>query len=130
MALRKDVTAADYDEAEIANPEIMAFIPRIRIEEDAELENRGASFRHAARLRVLTADGRAFEREVLHRRGSPENPVQWPDIERKFGSNVDGLLNARVRTRLIELCSSLEKLPTVIEINEIVAAQLALGQGA
>jgi 2-methylcitrate dehydratase PrpD len=125
MALRKDVTAADYSEAEIGNPETMSFIPRIRIEEDAELEDRGATFRHAARLRVLTADGRAFTREVLHRRGSPENPVQWPDIERKFCSNVDGLLNARVRTRLIELCSSLEKLPTVIDINEIVAAQLA-----
>jgi 2-methylcitrate dehydratase PrpD len=103
----------------------MSFIPRIWIEEDVELENRGAAFRHAARLRVLTADGRAFAREVLHRRGSPENPFKWPDIERKLSSNVDGLLKARVRTRLIELCSLLEKLPTVIDINEIVAAPLA-----
>ena len=125
MALRKDVTAADYSEAEIANPEIMSFIPRIRIAEDAELESRGAAFRHAARLRVLTADGRTFTREVLHRRGSPENPVKWPDIERKFSSNVDGLLKARVRTALVQLCSSLEKLPTVIDINEIVAAEFA-----
>jgi aconitate decarboxylase len=125
MALRKDVTAADYREAEIANPQIMAFISRIRIEEDAELESRGAAFRHAARLRVRTVDGRTFTREVLHRRGSPENPVKRSDIERKFSSNVDGLLKARVRTSLIELCSSIEKLPTVTDINEIMAAQLA-----
>jgi 2-methylcitrate dehydratase PrpD len=103
----------------------MSFIPRIRIEEDAELESRGAAFRHAARLRVRTVDGSSFTREVLHRRGSPENPVKWPDIERKFSSNVDGLLKARVRTRLVELCASLEKLPTVIDINEIVAAEFA-----
>jgi aconitate decarboxylase len=125
MALRKDVTAADYREAEIANPQIMSFISRIRIEEDAELESRGAAFRHAARLRVRTVDGRSFTREVLHRRGSPENPVKRPDVERKFSSNVDGLLKARARTRFIELCSSIEKLPTVTDINEIMAAQLA-----
>jgi 2-methylcitrate dehydratase PrpD len=125
MARRSDVTAADYDEAEIANPETLSFIPRIRIEEDAELESRGAAFRHAARLRVLTADGRTFSREVLHRRGSPENPVKRPDIERKFGANVDGLLKAGVRDRLIGLCASLENLPTVVDINEIVAAELA-----
>src|SRR6201996_6847744 len=75
MACRKDVTAADYGEPEVANPEVMSFMSRIRIEEDAELENRGAAFRHAARVRVRTADGRSFTREVLHRRGSPENPV-------------------------------------------------------
>jgi aconitate decarboxylase len=125
MALRKDVSAADYSEAEIADPQILAFIPKIRIEEDAELESRGAAFRHAARLRVTTADGRMFNREVLHRRGSPENPVGRGDIERKFNSNVDRLLESGARTQLIDLCSSLEKLPDVAAINEIVGARLS-----
>ena len=84
-----------------------------------------AASRHAARVRVRTADGRSFTREVLHRRGSPENPVERPDIERKFRSNVDGLLKDGVRTRLIELCASLETLPTVVDINEIMATELA-----
>src|SRR5215469_11723673 len=35
MALRKDVTAADYGDADIANPEILGFMRRIRISEDA-----------------------------------------------------------------------------------------------
>jgi aconitate decarboxylase len=125
MALRKDVSAADYSEAEIADPQILSFIRRIRIEEDAELESRGAAFRHAARLRVLTADGRSFTREVLHRRGSPENPVKPGDIARKFNANVDRLLRPDARDRLIELCASLEKLATVAGINEIVAAPLS-----
>src|SRR6201994_2128821 len=56
MALRKDVSSADYSETEIVNPEILSFMSRIRLEEDAELENRGAAFRHAARVRVRTAD--------------------------------------------------------------------------
>jgi aconitate decarboxylase len=125
MALRKDVSAADYSEAEIADSRILSFIRRIRIEEDAELESRGAAFRHAARLRVLTADGRTFTREVLHRRGSPENPVKPSDIARKFSANVDRLLTPDARDRMIELCASLEKLPNVAGINEVVAAPLS-----
>ena len=122
MALRQDVSAADYSEAEIADPRILAFIPRIKIEEDAELEARGAAFRHAARLSVHTTDGRTFTREVLHRRGSPENPVTRPDVEHKFNSNVDRLLQSRARDRLVELSASLEKLPNLAGINEILAA--------
>ena len=125
MALRQDVSAADYGETEIADPRILAFIPRIKIEEDAELEARGAAFRHAARLSVRTTDGRTFTREVLHRRGSPENPVTRPDVEHKFNSNVDRLLQSRARDRLIELSASLEKLPNLAGINEIMAAPLS-----
>jgi aconitate decarboxylase len=122
MALRNDVSADDYDEAQIAAPRILEFIPRIRVVEDVELESRGPAFRHAARLRVITTDGRTFAREVLHRRGSPENPVKWPDIERKFNSNVDRLLEPGARNRLVDLSWSLEKLPSVTALNDIVAA--------
>jgi 2-methylcitrate dehydratase PrpD len=124
MALRQDVSAADYREDTVADSEVLAFIPRIRIEEDDELERRGAAFRHAARIRVLATDGRTFTREVLHRRGSPENPVERPDIERKFNSNVERLLKPVARGRLVELCLSLEKLPNVAAINRIMAAPL------
>jgi aconitate decarboxylase len=124
MALKQDVSAADYSEVTISDPEILAFIPKIRIEEDAELERRGAAFRHAARLRVRANDGRTFTREVLHRRGSPENPVERPDIERKFNSNVERLLKPSDRDRLVELCLSLEKLRNVADINRIMAAPL------
>ncbi len=125
MAFRQDVSAADYVESQIADAGILEFIRKITIEEDAELESRGPAFRHAARLRVLTDDGRTFTREVLHRRGSPENPVGRQDVERKFNSNLDGLLAPDARSRLIELCSTLEKLPHVKAINDIVGAPIA-----
>jgi 2-methylcitrate dehydratase PrpD len=122
MALRKEVSAADYTETAISDPKVLAFIPRITIEEDSELESEGAAFRHAARLRVLTMDGRTLTREVLHRRGSPESPVERAEIERKFCSNVGGLLEPGTRDRLIELCASIETLPLVAAINDIVSA--------
>jgi aconitate decarboxylase len=122
MALRRDVSAADYSEGSIADPAILDFMRRIRIFEDAELEAKGPAFRHAARLRVRTTDGRTLAREILHRRASPENPVTSEDIKRKFNANVAGLLAPAAAKRLVELGSSLEKLADVSGINEIVAA--------
>jgi len=109
MALRKDVSADDYSEAAIADPETLDFMRRIRIVEDAELEGLGPAFRHAARLRVETSDGRAFTREILHRRASPRIG-QVEDIARKFTANVEGLLEPAAGERLLQFGSRLEGL--------------------
>ena len=122
MAFRKDVTSADYGEADIADPRLLDFMSKIWIEEDAELESRGAAFRHAARVRVRTVDGRSFAREILHRRGSPENPVKWDDVERKFSANIAGLLAPNAGNQLLACCATLEKLATVKGISDILAA--------
>ena len=65
----------------------------------------------------------ALRREILHRRASPENPVKWEDIERKFNANVDGLLEPAAGERLLQLGSGLERLAKVTAINDIVAAR-------
>ncbi|WP_420965977.1 MmgE/PrpD family protein [Bradyrhizobium sp. B120] len=122
MAHKKDVTAADYGEADIASPQLLDFMSKIKIEEDAELEASGPSLRHAARVRVRTIDGRSFAREILHRRGSPENPVKWGDIERKFNANIAGLLAPNLGRILLDSCGTLEKLANVTAINDILAA--------
>jgi aconitate decarboxylase len=124
MALRGDVSAVDYSEDTIADAEILAFIPRIKIAVDPEIESGGPSFRHAARIAVLTTDGRTFTREILHRRGSPENPINREEIERKFDANVSQLLKPSAMDRLKYLASRLDVLPNAKEIIDIVASPL------
>jgi 2-methylcitrate dehydratase PrpD len=63
-----------YRESRLRDPRILDFIDRISAYVDTEIENMGAAFRHAARVKVTARDGRAFEKLVLHRRGSPEAP--------------------------------------------------------
>jgi 2-methylcitrate dehydratase PrpD len=121
MARRRNVTAGDYAEETIADPEILAFIPRIKVAEDAEIERRGPAFRHAARVAVLTTDGRSLSRDVWHRRGSPESPVSRREVEEKFAANVEGLLDARAAERLRLLAASLEAVPDAKEIVAIMA---------
>ena len=116
--------AVDYSEDTIADPEILAFIPRIKIAVDPEIESRGPSFRHAARIAVSTTDGRTFTREILHRRGSPENPISREEVERKFDANVGRLLEPSAADRLKYLASRLDVLPSAKEIIDIVASPL------
>jgi len=76
-------------------------------------------------VKVRTNDGRSFAREILHRRASPENPVNWDDIKRKFDTNVARLLAPEAAKRLLELGSRLETLTEVSAINAILAAPFA-----
>jgi 2-methylcitrate dehydratase PrpD len=121
MALRGDVAARDYTEAAIADPEILSFIPRIRIFVDGELEAMGPAFRHAARVAVHTIDGRTLKHEVLNRRGSPENPVTREDVERKFAANLASLAGEEEIDRLKSLALSLDTLENARAILGIVA---------
>ncbi len=122
MALRGDVSAADYVEERLADPAVLAFIPRITIAIDDELEAMGIAFRHAARVTVRTVDGRTIRHEILQRRGSPENAVGRHDIERKFRGNVDALLTRAAADQLQSLAADLERLPNAADICRILAA--------
>jgi aconitate decarboxylase len=122
MAQRRNVGATDYADDTIADPQILSLIPRIKIAEDPEIERKGPVFRHAARVTVLTTDGKSHSRDVWHRRGSPENPVSRAEVEEKFTANVDGLLGADTARRLQSLAASLETLPDAKEIAAIMAS--------
>jgi 2-methylcitrate dehydratase PrpD len=123
MAQRRNVSASDYSDDAIADPQILAFMPRIGIAVDEEIEGRGPAFRHAARVDVRTTDGRSLRREVWHRRGSPENPVSRQEVEEKFAGNVDGLLGATVAARLQTLAAELDVLADASEIVDIMRSR-------
>jgi 2-methylcitrate dehydratase PrpD len=125
MARRANVSAADYADDAIADPDTLAFIPRIRIAVDPEIEGKGPAFRHAARVAVLTTDGRRLARDVWHRRGSPENPVSRHEVEEKFAVNVNGLLDASDAERLKSLAARLDTLDNAKEIIDILAPAFA-----
>jgi 2-methylcitrate dehydratase PrpD len=123
MAQRHGVAAGDYADAAIADPQTLAFIPRIRVAVDDGIENRGPAFRHAARVEVRTSDGRSFHREVWHRRGSPENPVSRQEVEEKFAANVTSLIGASAAARLQSLAAKLDIAADAKEIVAIMASQ-------
>ena len=77
---------------------------------DTEIEAMGAAFRHAARVKVTTRDGRSFEKLPLHRRGSPEKPLTPSEIEEKFHAVVAPCMSRADAERIVELVDRLETL--------------------
>lgn len=112
-----------YREERLEDPRILDFIGRIEACVDPEIEQMGAAFRHAARIKVTARDGRAYSKEILHRRGSPENPLSREDVVYKFRHVVRSLLSEAQSEKVIKLVFELEKLPSVSELMEILAAE-------
>jgi 2-methylcitrate dehydratase PrpD len=111
-----------YREDRLRDPRIFDFIDRIDAHVDPEIEAMGPAFRHAARVKVETRDGRTLSREILHRRGSPENPLKPGDIEYKFRNVARGVLAPRRLERVIELCRTLDNQANTRELIELLAA--------
>lgn len=111
-----------YREGRLHDPRIFDFIKRSSAYVDPEIEAMGAPFRHAARMKVTTKSGRSYEKLLLDRRGSPENPLKPEDIEYKFRHVVSPCLSKPDIERAIKLVATLDQLPSTSELMAIVAA--------
>ncbi|MDB5812506.1 MAG: hypothetical protein JWN94_4628 [Betaproteobacteria bacterium] len=114
-----------YREERLHDPRIFDFIKRITAKVDPEIEGMGHAFRHAARVTVTTRDGRSFKREILHRRGSPENPLQPSDVEYKFRHVARSCLTPANVDKVMQLTAKLDKLESTSELIAILAAPTA-----
>ena len=114
-----------YREDRLRDPQILDFITRVRAHVDPGIEAMGAAFRHAARVTVRTRDGRTLTREILHRRGSPENPLQPADVEYKFRNVARACLTQAHTDRVMKLVGVLETLDSTAELIGILAAPTA-----
>lgn len=122
IALDGAAFVEQYREERLRDPRILKLIGRMEARVDPEIEGRGPAFRHAARLKLRTRDGRAFEKEILHRRGSPEDPLQPGDIEHKFRNVARGVLAPRRLERAIEIARALERQTDARELAALLAA--------
>ena len=116
-----------YRQDRLHDPGIFDFIRRIAAHVDPEIEAKGAAFRHAARVKVTARDGRSFEKMILDRRGSPENPLKPEDIVYKFRHVTRSCLSLEKTQRVIDLAQTLEKADSTRELIDIMAAPTGAG---
>src|SRR5688572_25715134 len=117
-----------YSEARLRDPRILGFIKRLSAYVDPEIEGMGAPFRHAARVKVRAKGGRTYEKMLLHRRGSPENPLKPEDIVYKFRHVVSACLSKENTDRIVKLVDSLDRLDDLSELIGLIAAPVTLKQ--
>jgi 2-methylcitrate dehydratase PrpD len=112
---------AQYRQDRLADPELLSFITRITARVDPKIEAMGPPFRHAATVIVRTRDGRDFSHRILHRRGSPENPLKPEDVEYKFRNVVESCLPAVGIERIVDLSARFDQLQNVGELLSLLA---------
>ncbi|MGZ8231626.1 MAG: MmgE/PrpD family protein [Burkholderiales bacterium] len=111
-----------YRESRLSDPRVLDFITRIEAHVDREIEGMGAPFRHAARIKVRARGGRAFEKLLLHRRGSPEHPLKPEEIEYKFRHVVSPCVPKSRTDRIVELVGTLERMTDLSELIGLTSA--------
>ena len=113
-----------YKESRLRDPAIFDFISRITATVDPEIEKMGPPFRHAARVRVTAKGGRAVEKFLHHRRGSPENPLKPEDIEYKFRHVVSACLSKADIDKAVKLVAGLDTLENTSDLLALIAAPI------
>jgi len=116
---------AQYAQDRLAEPRLLDFIQRIEAHVDPEIEAMGPPFRHAARVAATLRNGQRFSHEILHRRGSPENPLSPADVEYKFRHVVASCLSQDDIERVIRLAGRLEQLDDLSELIALLGAPRA-----
>src|SRR5262245_41495456 len=111
-----------YREERLNDPRVLDLVKRIGARIDPQIEAMGAAFRHAARVKVVTRDGREFNAELLNRRGAAENPLAPEDIDRKFRAVVRQCLSARDIEKVVGLVRGMENVADLTELIQIMGA--------
>lgn len=102
----------DFTESAIKNREILEITQKMRLEVDNALSKPGPD---PTRVKVITKDGKTFERVVETPLGSLDRPMSYEDCARKFEDCAKSLDSERVE-KIIELVGKLEKLEDIREI--------------
>ena len=111
VAYDKVLFVDQYAESKLTAPHLLEFMKRIFAHVDPQIEAMGVAYRHASRVKVTTTTGLCFHQEVLHRRGSPENPLSLGDIQFKFRNVVASVLPQSDIEYIVNAVGGLEQLP-------------------
>lgn len=118
-----DAFIDQYDERRLADPAIMALMPRIDFGHDPELDRGGAGKRHAVRIEALRKDGSTLATEIEQRRGSAIHPLSVEEVERKFCRLAAVALCDRDIEDLIGIVSTIEREADLGRFSRLIAVR-------
>lgn len=105
---------SDYTSERLRDPEIGRIREHVELNADPTLE------RWSARVEMTHTDGTTDMESVPGALGSPENPMQWADLETKFTLNAEPVYGARTKDVLaclktFEVPGRMARLQSLIE---------------
>lgn len=122
IAVDGDAFIHQYREDRLRDPRLLDMISRTKCVIDPELDAMGPLFRHAARVHVRTRDGRNLSKEMLHRLGSPENPLTAQQVYDKFRTLAGHCLPADKVDAVMSMVKDLDKLDDVSKLTAMLGS--------
>jgi 2-methylcitrate dehydratase PrpD len=106
----------DFTDSAIKNREVLDLTQKMRVEVDNTLHKPGPE---PTRVKVITANGRTFEKVVQNPLGSLERPMSFEDCARKFSDCAKSIDAGRIDT-IIDLVGRLDELEDIREIIRLL----------
>jgi 2-methylcitrate dehydratase PrpD len=110
-----DEPAVAFAEQTIRSERIGALCRRVEVRLDPQIDALFPGL-EAARVVVQTRRGAEFERTVEHPKGSPENPMSGPELDRKFRTLTKTVFASEIAERVRETAMRLD----TAEMSELV----------
>jgi 2-methylcitrate dehydratase PrpD len=107
-----------FSERAIRDRKIHAAARLVRLKVDREIEKKG--WDRAARVTVRLKNGRSHTVLIIHFRGTPQNPLSRPELEKKARSLTNGLISNRRLGQLLQMVDSLEQLKEVVTLTSLL----------
>jgi len=120
--LEGDAFIDQYAESRIADPRILALIPKVSIVHDPQLDEGGAATRHAVWVEAEEISGSRLTERVDQRRGSAKYPLGADEIERKFARTAAEAVSAAAARQIRDLVDALEREPGMERLSGLLAA--------
>ena len=109
-------------EQSYTKPEILALARRVACSIDPEVQ---AAFpaRRGARVTIQMKDGAVYQKELYDLKGSPRNPVGWPELEEKFRRNAELLLPEAAVDQLVRDFRELDTMERIDPVMELLSEE-------
>ena len=104
----KKITTQSFTEEKLKDPAIFEVIDKIKGEPSLEFEKMFPA-KQPSKVVITTNDGRTFEEYLEYPKGNPRQPMTMLDLENKFISLADGVLDSGRLTEVKELIFNCEK---------------------
>jgi len=118
-----DAFIDQYAEGRLADPAILALLPRIDIVHDPELDRGGAAKRHAVGIEAKRSNGSVLTAFVEQRRGSAEHPLTRAEVEQKFRRVAAACLSEAAIDETIGLVDRLDAQATMDHVASLIATR-------
>ncbi len=116
----RQVTPAQFRDEKILDPVIRAQLPKVEVVADPEIEKLFPKL-YRTIVKITTADGGTFEKQVDFPKGDPRNPLTDREVEEKFEALADRVLSKERQRKVKDAVWGLEKLRSIGDLMGLLA---------